>query len=135
MTLTWVIEHDAFPSTCSTLNAAIDSVGQRRIDWSDDWWNADSLPKFINAEKIVFRGSLENAHRIARESCWYPGAYCVTNEFYCSKYYDRTKYWLLPQLWTFTTAKNLVENPFDIAGDLAKENKIFVRPDGQSKPD
>ncbi|MFN0198323.1 MAG: ATP-grasp domain-containing protein [Planctomycetaceae bacterium] len=100
----------------------------------DDWWENGMLPKFGDADIVIFRGSLGNANRIVAELDWCPGAICATNAFYCSSYYEHAKRWLLHEKWAFSTVEAMVAEPTEIAGKLARENQVFVRPDSPLKP-
>ncbi len=129
----WVVEPDAFSESYSEVCEAIRGTGQPLIRWKDDWWSTKAFPD-LSEHLVIFHGSLGNADRIVKETPWTPGAFCATEAFRCSAWYERAKQWLLLKRWVFTTVEDFVADPETIAGHLAKEGKIFVRPESPLKP-
>ena len=129
----WVIEPAAFPERYQAFGDAIRAAGHRCIIWDDAWWSDGSMPA-LTANTVVFHGSLGNADRIARELDWRPGAFCSTAEFYSSAWYPRAARWLLHDSWVQSTVADLVADPIEVAGHLASDGKVFVRPDSPLKP-
>lgn len=134
MAITWVVEPNAFSKTYETFLDAIDREGHSRILWDDDWWCSGRAPASQPSEVRIFHGSLGNAHRIAVELAWSPGAYCATDEFRCSRWYDRASSWLAHEKWATSTAQELVDSPETVAGAFAKDDQVFIRPDSCLKP-
>ncbi|MEM7355636.1 MAG: ATP-grasp domain-containing protein [Acidobacteriota bacterium] len=131
--ITWVVETEAFDESYSAFLQAIESAGHRCLRWKEDWWFNGKLPR-LDDSPVVFHGSLGNAHRIASEVSWAPGAYCDTAEFLCSAWYERAKPWLVHEQWIFSTVEALIADPSGVAGDLAIDGNVFVRPDSPLKP-
>lgn len=134
MSMTWLIEPQAFSASYSAFGDAIERHGHRRIVWNDEWWDLGGLPKFADSALVLFHGSLGNAQRITSQLDWQPGAFCATQEFHCSAWYERAKSWLLHHQWVMTNVEQLVAAPQEIAGHLATDDQVFVRPDSPLKP-
>ena len=131
--ITWVIEPAAFPARYQTFADAIRAAGHRCIIWDDAWWTDGAMPS-LATETVVFHGSLGNADRIARELDWQPGVFCATSAFYSSAWYPRAKRWLLHDSWVKSTVAELVAKPAQVAASIARDGKVFVRPDSPLKP-
>lgn len=130
--VTWIVETEVFPERYQHFAAAVEASGSELIRWQDDWWHSKRFPSLSGP--AVFHGSLGNADRIARELDWSPGAFCDTPAFYCSAYAPH-----FADRWAhtdakFTTVEGLVANPTQVAGNLATDGRVFVRPDSPLKP-
>lgn len=133
MSMTWLIEPQAFSNAYSAFGEAIVRLGHRCIEWDDGWWDSGRLPKLTDSP-VLFHGSLGNAQRVAAELDWQPGAFCNAAGFYGSAWYPRAEPWLLHEKWLLTTVETLVAAPQDCAGHLATDDQVFVRPDSPLKP-
>lgn len=131
--ITWIVEREAFSDSYQRFVDAIKSGGHQCLLWNDDWWTSGRIPK-LEGVPVVFHGSLGNAHRIARELPWTPGAYCETPRFFCSRWYEGARPWILHRAWTLSTVQGLVDDPVGVAGHLAVNGQVFVRPDSPLKP-
>lgn len=134
MGVTWVIERGAFSDAYSAFAESIEREGYQRRDWDDDWWSNGRRPRFDHGEIVIFHGSLGNADRIPKELDWRPGAFCATARFHCSAWYESAKPWLLHDRWALSTVAELVASPHEVAGQLASNDQVFVRPDSPLKP-
>jgi hypothetical protein len=132
-TITWIVEAEAFSEAYASFCDVITAQGCGLVHWKDEWWESQAFPNF-SGSPTLFHGSLGNADRIARELPWWPGAFCATEAFHCSAWYEQAVGWLLPRKWVFTTVRELVANPVSIAGHLAIDGKVFIRPDSPLKP-
>lgn len=129
----WLLEPDVFGPGPHPLAAVASAAGQETVAWDDDWWTSQSFPQ--TGQPTIFHGSLGNASRIATMHRWSPGAFCKTGAFACSRWYADAKPWLVQDEVVFTTVRELVADPFAVAGSLADESgQVFVRPDSALKP-
>ncbi|MCB9693970.1 MAG: ATP-grasp domain-containing protein [Alphaproteobacteria bacterium] len=119
----WLLE-DVFAH--DTLADAARRAGHVVRAWDDAWWT-EGLPSLLGP--LLFRGSLENADRLARRAVYSPGAYCHTAAFACSAWYGAVPDVLIQRNARFTTAQSLVHHP---PVDLGE--RVFVRPDSPLKP-
>ncbi|MCA9566781.1 MAG: hypothetical protein KC656_03025 [Myxococcales bacterium] len=119
----WLLE-DVFAH--DTLADAARRAGHVVRTWDDVWWT-EGLPSLLGP--LLFRGSLENADRLARRAVYSPGAYCHTEAFACSAWYGAVPDVLIQRDARFTTARALVDHP---PADLGE--RVFVRPDSPLKP-
>lgn len=131
--LTWVLETDVFASGHAAMEKAAHDAGHAVVHWNDDWWWSSGWPKLGDAT-VVFHGSLGNADRVRRELPWSPGAFCDTEAFRCSAWYDRASNWLLHQSWVHSTVEQLAAAPTDVLQTLGGASHVFVRPDSPLKP-
>lgn len=131
--ITWLLEKEIFDDYHTKLEAAAKSFGHEVIHWNDEWWQTERWPHVDNMP-VVFHGSLGNAHRINSELDWIPGAFCNTNAFYCSNWYNQASKLILNNKHIFTTVKEFTDNPDKYFDELECSNEIFVRPDSPLKP-
>ncbi len=131
-TITWVVERSAFSPAYSEFCATIERLGHRCQEWDDEWWHGSELPELQGP--VLFHGSLGNADRIVRELQWTPGAFCRSQAFYCSQWYEQARQWLVHDRWRTSTVAELADSPREVAGDLATKGQVFVRPDSPLKP-
>lgn len=132
MTLRWVLEPHIFPDNHQALAAAVKEAGQS-LSWWNDAWLLDGMPNFAD-DMVLFHGSLGNAHHVAHQLPWHPGAFCHTQAFACSAWYPALTSHLVNQTHRFTTVRDLVENPKQVLSDWGEEAAFFVRPDSPLKP-
>lgn len=132
MTVTWILEGEAFADGHRRLAEAAEAAGQRVVPWDDAWWELPSLPAVEGP--AVFHGSLGNADRLAGESSWTPGAWCRTPAFFCSAYYPNTARWLVHGDCCLLPAERLARDPEGALAQLGHPEQVFVRPDSPLKP-
>lgn len=130
-TITWVFETEAFAKGDCLLKAAKEA-GQRVINWQDDWWSTQAWPTISGT--CIFHGSLGNADRIHRELPWQPGAFCKTQNFYCSSWYSASTRLLLHERWLVLPAAQAVEQAEELFDRIGDGESLFVRPDSPLKP-
>lgn len=58
--VTWVLERGVFADGDDGLATAALAVGDRVVDWQDDWWHDGRWPADLQGP-VVFHGSLSNA--------------------------------------------------------------------------
>jgi hypothetical protein len=131
--LTWILESDVFPASHQPLRAAIAQQGGKILDWQDNWLTDGGLPALTDGP-VVFHGSLGNAATIASASPWRPGAYCATQKFYCSAWYEGARKWLIHRKWEILPADEFVKHPDSIFSAIGASERVFVRPDSPLKP-
>jgi hypothetical protein len=131
--VTWVLESEVFPQSHTSLREAIVASGHRLLSWNDDWWSNDGWPALADSA-VVFHGSLGNAAAIFDRLQWRPGAYCNTERFRCSSWYDRARQWLLHRDWRILPADQFVGNADSVFDALGCRQAAFVRPDSPLKP-
>jgi hypothetical protein len=83
---------------------------------------------------VLFHGSLQNAARISSERGWRPGAYCDAAAFHCSRWYPEAAAWLLNKHWRVLPAAALVADAAQAFESVGASERLFVRPDGPTKP-
>lgn len=130
--ITWVLEEITFSDRQVRLTEAARAAGHHVVFWNDDWWTTRKFPTLTG--HVVFHGSLGNASRIASEVEWSPGAFCATDRFSCSSWYEDAKQWLIHRTWATTTVTNLVTTPTRYLEQIGAEQSFFVRPDSPLKP-
>lgn len=131
--VTWVLESDVFPESHPPIRDAILRAGHTIVDWSDSWVT-DGPPARLSSGPTVFHGSLGNAAHVDAHFGWTPGAFCDTDRFRCSYWYDHKRQWLIHDRYTFTTVADLVDNAPAVAESVGSAGTIFVRPDSALKP-
>lgn len=129
----WILERHIFADNHDRLAEAVRSAGHDVIDWNDSWITDMSPPAFEN-QRVLFHGSLGNAHLVANALPWSPGAFCNTEAFQCSSWYSYARDWLVHPKWVFTTVRRLVESARSVLEPLGYPKFIFVRPDSPLKP-
>lgn len=129
----WVLESHVFPETHGPIREAILRLGHEFVDWDDNWWS-EGFPAFDHDIPIVFRGSLGNAALIEEQLDWSPGAFCPTEAFRCSSWYDNAREWLLHSCWSIVAANEFVADPISIGQSIGCAKHVFVRPDSPLKP-
>ena len=127
--LTWLLEKGVFSGE-DCLRAAMDE-GHAVVEWSDGL--AQSWPRCFDGP-VVFRGCLELADRVARQSPWKPGAYCRTEAFHCSAWYAKAREWLVHGCWELHAAEDFVRDRESICGRVGSDGRVFVRPTARSSP-
>ena len=132
MTLCWVLESNIFPDNHQQLAAAVEDAGHR-LSWWDDAWLLDGMPAFAD-DVLLFHGSLGNAHHVAHQLSWQPGAYCHTQAFHCSAWYPNIAQHLVNQQWRSSTVKQLVDDSHAVLQGWPEGAPFFVRPDSPLKP-
>lgn len=131
--ITWVLESSVFEQEDRRLRDAALEAGHAVIAWDDEWWSTRRFPD-LEGRFVVFHGSLANADRIARELDWSPGAHCATEALHCSAYYSSCRDWLDHPDGVFTTVREFVAAPREVAGSIGSSGRVFVRPDSPLKP-
>ncbi len=131
--LTWVFETEVFADRHEGLRAAAIAAGQVVIAWDDLWWSSGAWPK-LSGQPVVFHGSLGNADRVRRSLPWQPGAFCNTEAFRCSSWYQQLPGGLLNRRHTLTTVRQFCDDPESQFEALACSDAVFVRPDSTLKP-
>lgn len=130
----WVLEPDVFGDGPPPLLEAARRAGHGVTIWRDEWWRSEALPE-LEAERVVFHGSLGNAARIAGLRRWSPGAYCAVERLRCSAWFARAERWRLNDRYVTTTVRELCERPWEVVRPLGEEiGEVFVRPDSPLKP-
>jgi hypothetical protein len=130
---TWVLEREAFSDHDDRLAEAVRAAGHTVVLWDDQWWADSQWPKFPGSP-VVFHGSLGNAARVRCELPWRPGAYCDTERFRCSSWYESARQRLVHRRWVFSTANAFAGNPSPVLEALGGEDRFFVRPASPLKP-
>lgn len=132
----WVLEAQAFMAEHEGFVREAKALGHQVIDWDDLWWQTRRWPLLDQPERpVLFRGSLGNVARVARELDWSPGVFGSVEDFACSAWYERAQAWMLPGGWLMTTAQAVIED--EALGRLMttdEEPRLFVRPDSPLKP-
>jgi len=128
---TWVFEREAFANGDCLIEAAKEA-GHRVINWQDEWWASQEWPTISGP--CFFHGSLGNADRIHRELPWQPGAFCKTQNFYCSAWYSTAARFLLHEHWQVLPAVQAVERADELFERIGDGQSLFVRPDSPLKP-
>lgn len=131
--ITWIIESDIYNDNDSRLIEAAKAQRDEIILWDDQWLLHRKFPTPTNSF-TVFHGSLGNASQIVNQTNWKPGAFCTTENFYCSAWYSDCKDWLLQKKWVNTTVSKFVDKPELIFEQIGATNSVFVRPDSPLKP-
>ncbi|MEM1027697.1 MAG: ATP-grasp domain-containing protein [Planctomycetota bacterium] len=130
----WVIEHGIFPDeTTQAFVQAVQAAGHDCTKWDDDWWDNHKWQR-LGGGPILFRGSLENAARVARELPWTPGSYCDVPAFNCSSWYPQAAEYLVHPAYRILPASDLVKHAAAIADEFGGRDQVFVRPDSPLKP-
>jgi hypothetical protein len=135
----WIIEASVFSDNDNGLAAAACAAGHRVLKWDDNWWGSGVQatwqgPRMDNEDLVVFHGSLGNADRIAKTLPWLPGAFCNTERFFCSAWYQYAAPWPLHKMWRVLPASDLVANGHAVFGEIGAHDRCFVRPDSPLKP-
>ena len=132
MTTTWLLERDVFSDHHDRLADAAAGVGHSVVDWDDSWWDSGAFPELEG--QVLFHGSLGNADRIARELSWLPGAYCSTDGFACTAWYEGASRWLVHKQWAKATVQQFVNHPDKVLSEFGGATQFFVRPNSPLKP-
>lgn len=133
MSITWVLEREAFSDNHEALKSAAVKAGHRVELWDDEWAETCKWPA-LEGERVVFHGSLGNASYIQQNVPWKPGAFCQTKAFFCSAWYPRAERWILNERWCVSSVRELVENTEAVLSRIKAKDKFFVRPDSSLKP-
>lgn len=130
--ISWIVEPVVFPDRYQHFIAAIKRAGHELLIW-DETTTLESVPA-PEHDVCVFHGSLGTAANIRKAARWSPGAYCNIDGFHCSAWYPTAREYLLASQWGRATVQSLVDDPLGVAGDLACDGRLFVRPDSPLKP-
>ena len=130
--VTWILEAEVFPQSHSAMCDAVRAAQCELLIWNDDWLSGDRPD--LNDRSVVFHGSLGNASTIRSSFTWKPGAFCETERFACSAWYEQAKNFLLYKHWRILPANELISSSHAIAASLGATDQVFVRPDSPLKP-
>lgn len=128
----WVLEAEVFPQSHSAMCEAVRSARCDLLLWNDDWLSGD--PPDLADRIVIFHGSLGVASAIQNSFNWKPGAFCSTERFACSAWYEQAKGFLIHECWRILPANELIEKSHSIAASLGATDRVFVRPDSPLKP-
>jgi ATP-grasp domain, R2K clade family 3 len=129
----WLLEANLFGDGEHPLAAAARAAGHRVSTWQEEWWSLIDSARDGDTT-VMFHGSLGHAARLAQAKRWRPGAYCNTAALACSAWYPQARRWLVQRDYGLSTVAALVADPYGVAGALAREGRVFVRPDSPLKP-
>lgn len=121
----WLLDSDLFTSGNRFAHAAR-AAGHGVTRWEDARWHNGAFREL--PAPTLFRGSLQDADRLAQDGPFSPGAWCNTPAFRCQAWYPAAARWLVHPHWTLTTVAQLVDTP------PATADQVFVRPDSPLKP-
>ncbi|MCP4130174.1 MAG: ATP-grasp domain-containing protein [bacterium] len=133
MSVTWILEREIFSDNHERLETSAIKAGHRVISWDDDWLENNKWPE-LNDEYVLFHGSLGNAHKIANDFPWAPGAFCNTRAFLCNYWYNEVKKWLVHKKWVESTVIDFINKPEFYLEQIDAFDSFFVRPNSPLKP-
>lgn len=131
--VTWILEAEVFPQSHSAMCNAVRAAQCDLLIWNDDWLVSSDRPD-LSDRIVVFHGSLGNASAIRSNFTWKPGAFCDTERFACSAWFEHAKDFLLHEHWHILPANKLIASLHPIAKLIGATDKVFVRPDCPLKP-
>ena len=143
LSVRWLLEDAVFGAGEPPLAAAARRAGHHVQRWQPQWAEllaVDEAPPMgptgpmEHDEPLMFHGSLELAARLAAAPRWRPGAFCDTARLAHSAWATAVQPHLANPRHRVVTVAQLVADPLRVAGDLAVDGRIFVRPDSPLKP-
>lgn len=133
---TWLFEADVFGETAEPLRAEVRRQGM--------WYH-------VTREDLLARGDSFGGRRLDPDACviacgcapfvryvranrrWVPGGWCNPDNLACSAYYPHLGPYLLNRRHLITTGIEATRDQDAIFGRLARDGRVFVRPDGCQK--
>ncbi|MBK7533791.1 MAG: ATP-grasp domain-containing protein [Myxococcales bacterium] len=135
----WILEPGVFGAGAPPLAEAAVRAGHQVIAWRDDLSRSlehgEQLAQELDDQApVMFHGSLELAATMAASPRWRPGAFCDVASLRHGAWAEQAQPYLANPRYLMTTVGQLVADPEGIAGELAMDGRIFVRPESPLKP-
>jgi len=135
---TWLFEADVFGRTAEPLKAEIRRQGMVWHATRQDLLSRGSNDsfggrRFAEMECVIACGCIPFVRHILDKRRWSPGGWCNLENLACSAYYPHFNPWLLNRRHVITTGIEATNHQDAIFGAYARDDKVFVRPDGCQK--
>jgi hypothetical protein len=134
---TWLFEADVFGETAEPLKAEIRRQGMAchvtRQDLLAKGQDSFHGRRLADDGCVIAWGCFPFVRFIQTTRRWVPGGWCTPENLACSAYYTHFGNFLLNQPHIITTGVEAVSNREAIFAAVAREGRVFIRPDGCQK--
>jgi ATP-grasp domain, R2K clade family 2 len=135
---TWLFEADVFGLTAEPLKAEVRRQGMwchvtRQVLLSRGFGDAFGGHRIDVGDCVIACGCYPFVRFVLDNRRWVPGGWCDPDALACSAYYPHFGSYLLNRRHVITTGVKAVRDRDAIFAAVAREGRVFIRPDGCQK--